>query len=172
MRPWRRKKVNDLRVDISVSYFPRNAKRKNLFSLITEHSLVSIKSSFKRVSFFRKGIYDALGNVWLIGIEVQKDGLSFHFSQSKSLFHVIRERLKRLLDKMDLSCSNVLWLIGVNYSDEIFVVFYEQEPSFYSVRKKEYEYRKGKIPLDAILNFREKLTKSLRRLAEAEELLR
>lgn len=163
--------MNDLRVDISVSYFPRNMRRKMLFSLMTVYSLVSVKSSFKRVSFFRKGIYDALGNVWLIRIEVKKDGFPFYFSQSKSLFQVIRERMKGLLDKMELSRSNVLWLIGVDHFDRIFISFYEKEPSFYSVRKKEYEYRKGKIALDIIFDFKEKVTKSLRRLAEAEELL-
>ena len=163
--------MNDLRVDISVSYFPRNMRRKMLFSLMTVYSLVSVKSSFKRVSFFRKGIYDALGNVWLIRIEVKKDGFPFHFSQSKSLFQVTRERMKGLLDKMELSRSNVLWLIGVDHFDRIFISFYEKEPTFYSVRKKEYEYRKGKIALDLIFDFKEKVTKSLRRLAEAEELL-
>lgn len=39
------------------------------------------------------------------------------------------------------------------------------------MRKKEYEYRKGKIALELIFDFKEKVTKSLRRLAEAEELL-
>lgn len=164
-------KVNDLLVSISVSYFPRNMRRKNLFSLITKSSLVSVKSSFKRVSFFRKGIYDALGNVWLIKIDITKGKSSFHFFQTKSLFYVIRERMKGLLDKMELSRSNVLWLIGVDHFDRIFITFYEEEPTFYSVRKKEYEYRKGKIALDLIFDFKEKVTKSLRRLVEAEELL-
>lgn len=163
--------MNDLGVSISVSYFPRNMRRKTLFSLITVSSLVSVKSSFKRVSFFRKGIYDALGNVWLIRIEVKKNGFPFRFSQSNSLFQVIRERMKRLLDKMELSRSDVLWLIGVDHFDRIFIAFYEKEPTFYSVRKKEYEYRKGKIALDLIFDFKEKVTKSLRRLAEVEELL-
>lgn len=171
MRSSRRKKVNDLRVDVSVSYFPRNMKRKKLFSLITKSSFVSVKSSFKRVSPFRKGIYDALGNVWLIRIEVKKNGFPFRFSQSKSLFQVIRERMKVLLDKMELSYSNVLWLIGVNHADEILIAFYEKEPTFYSLRKKEYEYRKGKIGLDFILDFKKKMTKSLRRLGEMEGLL-
>lgn len=171
MKSSRRKKANDLRVDISASYFPRNMRRKTLFSLITVSSLVSVKSSFKRVSSFRKGIYDALGNVWLIKIEITKSKSSFHFSQTKSLFYVIRERMKELLDKMELSRSNVLWLIGVDHFDRIFIAFYEKEPAFYSVRKKEYEYRKGKIALDLIFDFKEKVTKSLRRLAEAEELL-
>lgn len=79
--------------------------------------------------------------------------------------------MKGLLDKMELSYSNVLWLIGVNHADEILIVFYEKDPTFYSLRKKEYEYRKGKIALDIIFDFKEKVTKSLRRLAEAEELL-
>lgn len=171
MKSSRRKKANNLRVDISVSYFPRNMRRKKLFSLITKSSLVSVKSSFKRVGSFRKGIYDALGNVWLIQIDATKGKSSFHFSQTKSLFYVIRERMKGLLDKMDLSHSEVLWLIGVDYFDRIFIAFYEKEPTFYSVRKKEYEYRKGKIALDLIFGFKEKVTKSLRRLAEAEELL-
>lgn len=163
--------MNDLGVSISVSYFPRNMRRKTLFSLITVSSLVSVKSSFKRVSFFRKGIYDALGNVWLIRIEIKKNGFPFHFSQSKSLFQVIRERMKGLLKKMELSYSNVLWLIGVDHADEILIAFYEKEPTFYSIRKKEYEYRKGKIGLDFILDFKKKMTKSLKRLAEVEELL-
>lgn len=163
--------MNDFGVSISVSYFPRNMRRKTLFSLITVSSLVSVKSSFKRVGFFRKGIYDALGNVWLILIEVKKNGFPFRFSQSKSLFQVIRERMKVLLDKMELSYSNVLWLIGVNHADEILIAFYEKEPTFYSLRKKEYEYRKGKIGLGFILDFKKKMTKSLRRLAEVEELL-
>lgn len=171
MRLLRRKKVNDLGVSISVSYFPRNMRRKKLFSLITKSSFVSIKSSFKRVSSFRKGIYDALGNVWLIKIEITKGKSSFHFFQTKSLFYVIKERMKGLLDKMELSHSDVLWFIGVNHFDRIFIAFYEKEPTFYSVRKKEYEYRKGKIALDVIFDFKEKVTKSLRRLAEAEELL-
>lgn len=163
--------MNDFAVSISVSYFPRNMTRKKLFSLITESSLVSVKSSFKRVGFFRKGIYDALGNVWLIRIEVKKDGFPFHFSQSKSLFQVIRERMKGLLKKMELNRSDVLWLIGVNHADEILIAFYEKDPTFYSLRKKEYEYRKGKIGLDFILDFKKKMTKSLKRLAEVEELL-
>lgn len=163
--------MNDFGVSISVSYFPRNMRRKTLFSLITVSSLVSVKSSFKRVSFFRKGVYDALGNVWLIRIEIKKNGFPFRFSQSNSLFQVIRERMKGLLDKMELSRSNVLWLIGVDHFDRIFIAFYEKEPTFYSVKKKEYEYRKGKIALDLIFDFKEKVTKSLRRLAEAEELL-
>lgn len=163
--------MNDFGVSISVSYFPRNMRRKTLFSLITVSSLVSVKSSFKRVSFFRKGIYDALGNVWLIRIEIKKNGFPFHFSQSKSLFQVIRERMKGLLKKMELSYSNVLWLIGVDHADEILIAFYEKEPTFYSIRKKEYEYRKGKIGLDFILDFKKKMTKSLKRLAEVEELL-
>lgn len=171
MKSSRRKKANDLRVSISVSYFPRNMRRKKLFSLITKSSLVSVMSSFKRVGFFRKGIYDALGNVWLIRIEVKKDGFPFHFSQSKSLFQVIRERMKGLLKKMELNRSDVLWLIGVNHADEILIVFYEKEPTFYSLRKKEYEYKKGKIDLDFIMDFKKKTTKSLRRLAEVEELL-
>ena len=79
--------------------------------------------------------------------------------------------MKGLLDKMELSRSNVLWLIGVDHFDRIFITFYEEEPTFYSVRKKEYEYRTGKIALDLIFDFKEKVTKSLRRLAEAEELL-
>jgi hypothetical protein len=79
--------------------------------------------------------------------------------------------MKGLLDKMELSRSNVLWLIGVDHFDTIFIFFYEKEPTFYTVRKKEYEYRKGKIALDLIFDFKEKVTKSLRRLAEAEELL-
>lgn len=163
--------MNDFAVSISVSYFPRDMARKKLFSLITESSLVSVKSSFKRVGFFRKGIYDALGNVWLIRIEVKKDGFPFHFSQSKSLFQAIRERMKGLLKKMELNRSDVLWLIGVNYADEILIVFYEKDPTFYSLRKKEYEYRKGKIALDVILDFKKKMMKSLKRLAEVEELL-
>lgn len=163
--------MNDLGVSISVSYFPRDMRRTKLFSLITKSSLVSVKSSFKRVSFFRKGIYDALGNVWLIRIEVKKDGFPFHFSQSKSLFQVIRERMKGLLQKMELNRSDVLWLIGVNHADEILIAFYEKDPTFYSLRKKEYEYRKGKIALDFIFDFKEKVTKSLRRLGEVEELL-
>ncbi len=163
--------MNDFGVDISVSYFPRNMRRKTLFSLITVSFLVSVKSSFKRVGPFRKGIYDALGNVWLIRIEVKKNGFPFRFSQSKSLFQVIRERMKVLLDKMELSYSNVLWLIGVNRADEILIAFYEKEPTFYSIKKKEYEYKKGKIALNLIFDFKEKVTKSLRRLAEAEELL-
>lgn len=171
MKSSRRKKANNLRVDISVSYFPRNMRRKKLFSLITESSFVSIKSSFKRVSPFRKGIYDALGNVWLIKMEITKGKSSFHFFQTKSLFYVIKERMKGLLDKMDLSHSDVLWLIGVDHFDRIFIAFYEKEPAFYSLRKKVYEYRKGKIALDVIFDFKEKVAKSLRRLAEAEELL-
>lgn len=163
--------MNDLGVSISVSYFPRNMRRKTLFSLITVSSLVSVKSSFKRVSSFRKGIYDALGNVWLIKIEITKSKSSFHFFQTKSLFYVIRKRMKGLLDKMELSRSNVLWLIGVNHADEILIAFYEKDPTFYSLRKKEYEYRKGKIALDVLFGFKAKMTKSLRRLAEAEELL-
>lgn len=163
--------MNDLCVSISVSYFPRNMTRKKLFSLTTESSLVSVKSSFKRVSSFRKGIYDALGNVWLIRIEVKKDGFPFHFSQSKSLFQVIRERMKGLLQNMELNRSDVLWLIGVNHADEILIAFYEKDPTFYSLRKKEYEYRKGRIALDVLFGFKAKMTKSLRRLAEVEELL-
>lgn len=163
--------MNDFAVSISVSYFPRNMRRKTLFSLITVSSLVSVKSSFKRVGFFRKGIYDALGNVWLIRIEVKRNGFPFRFSQSKSLFQVIRERMKVLLDKMELSYSNVLWLIGVNHADEILIAFYENEPTFYSIRKKKYEYRKGKMALDVILDFKKKVTKSLMRLGEVEELL-
>ena len=84
---------------------------------------------------------------------------------------MIKERLRSLLGKMDLVYSNVSWLIGVNHADEILITFYEKEPTFYSLRKKEYEYRKGKIALDVILDFRKKVTKSLRRLAEVEELL-
>ena len=76
-----------------------------------------------------------------------------------------------MLDKMELSYSNVLWLIGVNHADEILIAFYEKEPTFYSLRKKEYEYRKGKIGLDFILDFKKKMTKSLRRLGEMEGLL-
>lgn len=163
--------MNDLVVSISVSYFPRNMMRKKLFSLIAKSSLVSVKSSFKRVDPFRKGIYDALGNVWLIRIEVKKDGFPFHFSQSKSLFQVIRERMKGLLKKMELNRSDVLWLIGVNHADEILIAFYEKDPTFYSLRKKEYEYRKGKIGLDFILDFKKKMMKSLKRLAEVEEIL-
>ena len=116
--------MNDLAVSISVSYFPRNMMRKRLFSLITK----SVKSSFKRVSSFRKGIYDALGNVWLIKIEITKSKSSFHFSQTKSLFYVIRERMKGLLDKMELSRSNVLWLIGVDHFERIFIVFTRKSP--------------------------------------------
>ena len=153
------------------SYFPRSLKRKKLFSLITKSSLVSFKSSLKRVGSFRKGIYDALGNMWLIKINATKNNLAFSFSQPKSLFHVIKERLKSLFEKMDLTYSNVSWLIGVNHADEILIAFYEKEPTFYSLRKKEYEYRKGKISLDAILEFKKKATKSLQRLAEVEELL-
>lgn len=163
--------MNDLFVSISVSYFPRNLKRKRMFSSITKSSLASFKSSLKRVGSFRKGIYDALGKVWLIKINATKDNLAFHFSQPKSLFYVIKERLKSLLGKMDLTYSNVSWLIGVNHADEILIAFYEKEPTFYSIRKKEYEYRKGKIALDAILDFKKKVAKSLRRLAEVEELL-
>lgn len=163
--------MNDFAVSISVSYFPRNMTRKKLFSLITKSSLVSVKSSFKRVSFFRKGIYDALGYVWLIRIEVKKDGFPFHFSQSKSLFQVIRERIKGLLQKMEFNRSDVLWLIGVNHADEILIAFYEKDPTFYSIRKKGYEYRKGKIALDVLFGFKAKMTKSLKRLAEVEELL-
>lgn len=163
--------MNDFAVSITVSYFPRNMRRKNLFSLITKSSLVSVKSSFKRVSPFRKGIYDALGNVWLIRIEVKKNGFPFRFSQSNSLYQVIRERMKGLLDKMELSYSNVLWLIGVNHADEILIAFYEKKPAFYSLRKKEYKYRKGKIALDVLFDFKAKMAKSLRRLAEEEELL-
>lgn len=163
--------MNDLAVSISVSYFPRNMMRKRLFSLITKSSLVSVKSSFKRVISSRKGIYDALGNVWLIKIGITKSKSSFHFSQTKSLFYVIRKRMKGLLDKMELSRSNVLWQIGVDHFERIFIAFYEKESTFYSVRKKEYEYRKGKIALELIFDFKEKVTKSLRRLAEAEELL-
>ena len=125
----------------------------------------------KRVGSFRKGIYDALGNMWLIKINATKNNLAFSFSQPKSLFHVIKERLKSLFEKMDLTYSNVSWLIGVNHADEILIAFYEKEPTFYSLRKKEYEYRKGKISLDAILECKKKATKSLQRLAEVEELL-
>lgn len=164
-------KVNDLLVSISVSYFQRNLKRKRLFSLITKSSLVSFKSSLKRVGSLRKGIYDALGNVWLIKINVTKNNLAFSFSRPKSLFYVIKERLKSLLGKMDLTYSNVSWFIGVNHADEILISFYEKEPTFYSIRKKKYEYRKGKMALDVILDFKEKVTKSLRRLWEVEELL-
>ena len=163
--------MNDLLVSISGSYFPRSLKRKKLFSLITKSSLMSFKSSLKRVGSFRKGIYDALGNMWLIKINATKNNLAFSFSQPKSLFHVIKERLKSLFEKMDLTYSNVSWLIGVNHADEILIAFYEKEPTFYSLRKKEYEYRKGKISLDAILEFKKKATKSLQRLAEVEELL-
>lgn len=163
--------MNDLLVSISVSYFPRNLKRKKLFSLITKSSLVFFKSSLKRVGSFRKGIYDALGNVWLIKIKAVKDDVTFSFSQPKSLFHVIKERLKSLLGKMDLAYSNVSWLIGVNHVAEIMIAFYEKEPTFYSLRKKEYEYRKGKISLDVILDLKKKATKSLQRLVEVEELL-
>ncbi len=59
----------------------------------------------------------------------------------------------------------------MDHFERIFIAFYEKEPTFYSVRKKEYEYRKGKIALELIFDFKEKVTKSLRRLAEAEELL-
>ncbi len=163
--------MNDLLVSISVSYFPRSLKRKKLFSLITKSSLVSFKSSLKRVGSFRKGIYDALGNVWLIKINAAKDNLAFSFSQPKSLFYVIKERLRSLFGKMDLTYSNVSWFIGVNHADEILIAFYEKEPTFYSIRKKEYEYSKGKIGLDFILDFKKKMTKSLKRLAEVEELL-
>lgn len=163
--------MNDLLMSISVSYFPRNSKRKKLFSLITKSSLVSFKSSLKRVGSFRKEIYDALGNVWLIRINATKNDLVFSFSQPKSLFYVIKERLKNLFGKMDLTYSNVSWLIVVNRADEILIAFYEKEPTFYSLRKRKYEYRKGKIALDVILDFKKKVTKSLRRLAEVEELL-
>ncbi|MEI3533010.1 MAG: hypothetical protein V8Q90_05310 [Bacilli bacterium] len=84
---------------------------------------------------------------------------------------MIKERLKSLLGKMDLTYSNVSWFIGVNHADEILISFYEKEPTFYSIRKKKYEYRKGKMALDVILDFKEKVTKSLRRLWEVEELL-
>jgi len=132
---------------------------------------VSFKSSLKHVGSFRKGIYDALGNVWLIKINAARDDVAFSFPHPKSLFHVIKERLKSLLGKMDLTYSNVSWFIWVNHADEILIAFYEKEPTFYSMRKKEYEYRKGKIALDIIFDFKEKVTKSLRRLAEADELL-
>lgn len=79
--------------------------------------------------------------------------------------------MKGLLDKMELSHSNVLWLIGMDRFDGMFITFYEKEPTFYSIRKKEYEYSKGKIGLDFILDFKKKMTKSLKRLAEVEELL-
>lgn len=84
---------------------------------------------------------------------------------------MIKERLKSLLGKMDLTYSNISWFIGVNHADEILISFYEKEPTFYRLRKKEYEYRKGKIALDVILDFKKKMMKSLRRLAEVEELL-
>lgn len=163
--------MNDLLVSISVSYFPRNLKRKKLFSLITKSSLVFFRSSLKRVGSFRKGIYDVLGNVWLIKINAAKDNVAFSFPHPKSLFHVIKGRLRSLLGKMDLVYSGVSWLIGVNHADEILVAFYEKEPTFYSLRKKEYEYRKGKISLDVIMDFKKKVTKSLQRLMEVEELL-
>ena len=163
--------MNDLLVSISVSYFPRNLKRKKLFSLITKSSLVFFKSSLKFVGSFRKGIYDALGNVLLIKIDAAKDDVAFSFPHPKSLFHVIKERLRSLFGKMDLVYSNVSWLIGVNHADEILIAFYEKGPTFYSLRKKEYEYRKGKIALDAILDFKKRVTKSLQRLVEVEELL-
>jgi len=163
--------VNDLLVSISVSYFPRNLKRKKLFSLITKSSLVFFKSSLKFVGSFRKGIYDAFGNVWLIKINAVKDDVAFSFPHPKSLFHVIKERFRSLLGKMDLVYSGVSWLIGVNHADEILIAFYEKEPTFYSLRKKKYEYRKGKISLDFILDFKKRVTKSLQRLAEVEELL-
>lgn len=71
--------MNDLLVSVSVSYFPRNLKRKKLFSLIVKSSLVSFKSSLKRVGSFRKGIYDALGNVWLIKINPKRATRLFLF---------------------------------------------------------------------------------------------
>jgi len=132
---------------------------------------VFFKSSLKFVGSFRKGIYDALGNVWLIKIDAAKDDVAFSFPHPKSLFHVIKERLRSLFGKMDLVYSNVSWLIGVNHADEILIAFYEKEPTFYSSRKKKYEYRKGKISLDVILDFKKSVTKSLQRLAEVEELL-
>ena len=51
------------------------------------------------------------------------------------------------------------------------IAFYEKEPTFYSIRKKKYEYRKGKMALDVILDFKKKVTKSLMRLGEVEKLL-
>ena len=75
--------MNDLLVSISGSYFPRSLKRKKLFSLITKSSLVSFKSSLKRVGSFRKGIYDALGNMWLIKINATKNNLAFSFEKDK-----------------------------------------------------------------------------------------
>lgn len=59
----------------------------------------------------------------------------------------------------------------MDHFDRIFISFYEKEPTFYSVRKKEFEYRKGKIALDVIFDFKGKVTKSIKRLVEAEELL-
>lgn len=79
--------------------------------------------------------------------------------------------MKGLLQNMELNRSDVLWLIGVNHADEILIAFYEKDPTFYNLRKKEYEYRKGRIALDVLFGFKAKMTKSLRRLAEVEELL-
>lgn len=74
----------------------------------------------------------------------------FHYEQAIGLLNNI---LPKFFKTAGLNPKNVIWYAGLHENTDnrhIHISFFEKESTFYNHKKKEYSYRRGKIPITAV----------------------
>lgn len=140
------KGITEARTYDYVSYMDDNDKSSGVFDSNGIMSKQDIKS-------LRKMLRETKSCIWDMVISFEeffgKEHL-FHFEQAIGLLNNI---LPKFFKTAGLNPKNVIWYAGLHENTDnrhIHISFFEKEPTFYNHKKKEYSYRRGKIPIGAV----------------------
>ena len=130
---------------------------------------VSVKGNIS-LSFMDK-LRNAKGNIWLIEFEIKDKESIVKLASTDKLSSMITRAFYRFITKLDLFKDNVSFISSIQESIDdirIYFLFFENEPTFYNQGKKEYSYRKGRIDLKILQEFKADLLKGISRLSYKE----
>ena len=140
------KGITEARTYDYVSYMDDNDKSSGVFD---SNGLLSKQD----VKALRKMLRETKSCIWDMVISFEelfgKEHL-FHYEQAIGLLNNL---LPKFFKSANLNPKNIIWYAGLHENTDnrhIHISFFEKEPTFYSHRKKEYKYHRGKIPITAV----------------------
>ena len=138
----------DKGINNSYAYMDYACNKEKSFGLFNKDGLMTKDTK----QALRQKLRDTKSNIWdlVISLETSSKDKMDTFDKAYSM---VKRCLPKFLKRAGFNPDNVTWYAGLHTNTDnrhVHISFFENKPTFYNAKKKEYCYRKGRIKLDII----------------------
>ena len=110
----------------------------------------------------RKKLRSTNSCIWDLVVSFEEAYGKRNLKTAEDAMEMLKSNLPKLFKGMNLDQDNVIWAAGIHTNTDnrhCHVFFFEKEPTFYDRKTKGRKYRRGKVPIKAVNDFKMSIEK-------------